>query len=186
MKTVSLDIMKRICYFYGGYNLVLQSLQITQKSQRPPFWVITTGTFFSVLIFTFIMLRFKEELNNRFQSVMMDRIIILMICLSITGHGSMILANAYPVQLFWFQLAFGLGDLLFMVIYAVLLKRFYLSMEPALKLKDIPLYTNCILMGVLMAVSLIGIVISIFLISLSYFILGDIFLDMANIKGQSK
>jgi hypothetical protein len=174
--------MRQICCFYGVYNLILQSLQIAQKSHRPPFWVIATGTFFSALIFAFIMLRFKDELNNRFHITRMDKIINLMIVISILGHGSMILANVYPEELFWFQLTFGLVDLLLMVIYAIILKRLYASMESSVKLKDLPLYSNCILLGVLMAVSLVGIVISIFLISLSYFILGDIFLDMKNIS----
>ncbi|ADO84517.1 hypothetical protein [Ilyobacter polytropus] len=182
MKEVSLNVMKQICFFYGGYNLVLQSLQITKESQRPPFWFITMGTFISVLIFTFIMLRFKEELNNKLHSFKMNKIINLMICLTIAGHGGMILAKSYPMQLFWFQLAFGVADLILLVIYAVSLKRLDAPLELLVKLKDLPLYTNCILTAVLMALSLIGIVISIFLISLSYFILGGIFADLEEIS----
>ena len=182
MKEVSLNVMKQICFFYGGYNLVLQSLQITKESQRPPFWVISLGTFFSVLIFTFIMLRFKEELNNRLHSFKMNKIINLMICLTIAGHGAMILAKSYPMQLFWFQLAFGIADLILLITYAVFLKKLDAPLELVEKLKDLPLYSNCILIAVFMAISLVGIVISIFLISLSYFILGGIFLDLEKIS----
>lgn len=181
MKEVSLSVMKQICFFYGGYNLLLQSLQIAKESQRPPFWVIATGTFFSVLIFTFIMLRFKEELNNRLHSFKMDKIITLMICLTIAGHGGMILAKSYPLEVFWFQLVFAVGDLILLVLYSVFLKNLDAPAELVVKLKDLPLYSNCILLAVLMAVSLVGIVISIFLISISYFILGCIFLDLQEI-----
>ncbi|WP_372715220.1 hypothetical protein [Ilyobacter sp.] len=182
MKEVSLGGMKQICFFYGGYNLILQSLQITRESQRPPFWIISTGTFFSVVIFTFIMLRFKEELNNRLGSFKMDIIINLMICITIAGHGGMILAKVYPSELFWFQLIFAVTDLVLLVIYSIFLKRLDAPIELIGKLKDLPLYSNCILTAVLMAISLIGIVISIFLISLSYFILGGIFADMEEIR----
>ena len=182
MKEISLSVMKQICFFYGGYNLVLQSLQITKESQRPSFWFIATGTFFSALIFTFIMLRFKEELNKKLHSFKMNKIINLMICLTIAGHAGMILAKAYPLQLFWFQLILGVGDLILLVIYAVFLKKLDAPQELVGKLKDLPLYSNCILMAVIMAVSLVGIVISIFLISLSYFILGEIFVDLEEIR----
>lgn len=179
MNTISLDAMKSICYFYGVFTLITQFSLSPQKS---PFWLVTLVSFISVVIFIFIMMRFKEELNRRLHSVKMDNIIILMIYLSIGGYALSILGRAYPQKIILVQMIFGIGGLVLDIIYAVFLKKLDAPLEKLAKVKSIIPYSNCILVAMFMALTVIGILFAILLISLSYFILGNIFLEMKSLE----
>jgi hypothetical protein len=179
MNIISLNAMKSICYFYGAFSLVAQ---FSMSPQKTPFWIITLVSFTSVAIFIFIMLRFKEELNRRLKSVKMDNVIILMVYLAIGGYAISILGRAYPENIVSIQFIFGIGGLVLDIIYAVFLKRLDAPLEKLAEIKSLNIYSNCILAAMIMALTIVGMIFAIFLISFSYFILGNIFLEMKSLE----
>ena len=179
MNMISLEAMKAICYFYGMFSLVTQ---FSISPEKTPTWLVIFISFFSVAVFIFIMMRFKEELNKRLNSVKMDRVIIIMIYLSIAGYATSLLGRAYPQSVVYMQLFLGIGGIVLDVIYAIFLKNLDAPLEKLEKVKSLKLYSNCILVAVFMIFTIVGIIFAVFLISLSYFILGNIFMEMSYLE----
>ncbi|WP_319372274.1 hypothetical protein [uncultured Ilyobacter sp.] len=179
MNMISLEAMKGICYFYGVFSLVAQ---FSLSPEKTPTWLITVVSFFSVAIFTFIMLRFKEELNRRLDSIKMDRVIIMMVYLSIAVYGTSLLGRTYPKSVVYIQLFLGIGGIILDIIYAIFLKNLDAPLEKLEKVKSLRLYSNCILAAIFMIFTIVGIIFAVFLISLSYFILGNIFMEMSYLE----
>ncbi len=179
MNMISLEVMKVICYFYGFFSLVTQ---FSISPEKTPTWLIIIISFVSVAVFIFIMLRFKEELNRRLNSIKMDRVIIMMVYLSIAGYATSLLGRAYPQGVLYMQLFLGIGGMVLDIVYAIFLKNLDAPLEKLEKVKSLRLYSNCILVAVFMIFTIVGIIFAVFLISLSYFILGNIFMEMSYLE----
>lgn len=179
MNMISLEVMRVICYFYGVFSLVTQ---FSISPENTPVWIVTIISFVSVAIFIFIMLRFKEELNRRLNSIKMDNVIIIMVYLSILGYATSLLGRTYPQSVIYMQLFLGIGGMVLDVIYAIFLKNLDAPLEKLEKVKSLRMYSNCILIAVFMIFTIVGIVFAVFLISLSYFILGNIFMEMSYLE----
>jgi hypothetical protein len=156
--------------------------QFSISPEKTPTWLIIIISFVSVAVFIFIMLRFKEELNRRLNSIKMDRVIIMMVYLSIAGYATSLLGRAYPQGVVYMQLFLGIGGMVLDIVYAIFLKNLDAPLEKLEKVKSLRLYSNCILVAVFMIFTIVGIIFAVFLISLSYFILGNIFMEMSYLE----
>ncbi|WP_372715221.1 hypothetical protein [Ilyobacter sp.] len=80
------------------------------------------------------------------------------------------------------QLFLGIGGMVLDIVYAIFLKNLDAPLEKLEKVKSLRLYSNCILVAVFMIFTIVGIIFAVFLISLSYFILGNIFMEMSYLE----
>ncbi len=175
----NLKNLKTICYIFGVISVTLPTI-IAPAIGDSILGVVFS--FFYTGIFIYIMLKFKESLNKRLNSIKLDRVILLIVYFSIVGYSLNILGYRDPEGILPYQAIFGLGVLILYIIFGIMLRDIDAPLEKIEGVKSIRTYSNVILLASVMALSIVGIVFYIYLMGFSYFILGNIFKEIEGIE----
>ena len=181
IKEVDIHKLKKICYIYGVYIWASPFLA-SSAGMNPIFNLIIS--FISTCLIIYIMLRFKEALNKCLHSVKMDNPIKYLIYMYIWGYSLNILALGNPEGIMPYQAILGIGLVALYVVYGILLRNLDAPLEKLSKLKSLNIYSNCILVSLAMALSIVGVVFFIILMGASYFFLGNLFVELYNIEDE--
>ena len=172
---IDISNMKMVCYIYGIFNWVAPFLIQPEIVNT----IYSVGiSFISTCLFIYIMLKFKGALNNILHSVKMDKVIGYLIYFSLIGYALNILALRDPQGILPYQAMLGIGVVILYIVYGFFLKNLDAPLEKLSKVKSINIYANCVLISVAMAFTIIGVIFFIILMGVSYFILGNIFVEL--------
>ena len=184
-KIKDISNMKKICYFYGAfYFLALVLFSVKPEIGNTAFSVGISFVHTGVSVY--IMLRFKEALNEVLHSVKMNSVINILVLFLVAGYGLNILALKNPEGIVYYQGLLGIGGIVLYIIYGIFLRNLDAPLEKLKRVKSIDLYSTCILIAVAMAFTLVGIAFFIILMGASYFILGNIFKEMNDLTLENE
>ena len=170
--------IKFICYLYGIYIWVIPFF-LMNFTVKPIHYLLIS--FVSTSFFIYIMLAFKQALNIYLHSVKMNKIIGWLVYLSLLGYALNVLSLSNPQRVAPYQGLLGIGIIALYIIYAFSLKSLDAPLELLSKIKYLKIYVNCILISLIMAFTIVGVVFFVALMGVSYFILGNLLVELENL-----
>lgn len=181
MTQADVNKIKMICYAYGIY--IWSSPFLAGSAAMNTMYSLVIS-FSSTCFIIYIMLRFKEALNKCLHSVKMDNTIKYLVYMYIWGYSLNVLALRNPEGIMPYQAILGIGLVALYVVYGILLRNLDAPLEKLNKLKSLNIYSNCVLISLAMALSIIGVIFFIVLMGASYFFLGNLFVELYNLENE--
>lgn len=178
MSKIDVTKIRLICYAYGIYIWTSPFLIKVELSNTIYSLVIS---FISTCSLVYIMLHFKQALNIHLHSVKMDITIKYMVYMYIIAYALNVLALKDPQSILPYQAILGVGLVSLYAVYGFLLRNLDAPLEKLNKLKSLGLYSNCVLISLLMALTIVGVLFFILLMGFSYFLLGNLFVELHNL-----